>query len=120
MLHLLEKHLVTDQLVLTVGYDTACLSDAKRRQLYSEPISTDHYGRQVERRTRVHQPRSSDFLGKNYCLSDDEALLTSGQSESAGSPHVCGGKSHHRRKQGLRVCVKCATRPVYRLRCCAP
>lgn len=44
---LLEKHVVTDQLVLMIGYDTISLSDANRRRAYTGPIATDHYGRQV-------------------------------------------------------------------------
>ena len=47
VLDLVEKRIVTDQLVLTVGYDIMNLSDAKRRRAYSGPVSTDHYGRQV-------------------------------------------------------------------------
>ena len=41
-LDLLAKHLVTDQLVLTVGYDTASLSDA-----YAGAVTVDRYGRKV-------------------------------------------------------------------------
>ena len=46
-LDLVEKHLVTDQLVLTVGYDTSNLSDPMRRMRYNGPVRTDHYGRPV-------------------------------------------------------------------------
>lgn len=46
-LSLLEKELVTDQLVLTVSYDIENLSDPKRRSLYKGPVTTDHYGRKV-------------------------------------------------------------------------
>ena len=42
-LDLVEKRLVTDQLVLTVGYDIASLSGRN----YSGPITTDHYGRKI-------------------------------------------------------------------------
>ncbi|MDD3154762.1 MAG: hypothetical protein PHS41_07835 [Victivallaceae bacterium] len=41
-LDLLEKNLVTDQLVLTVGYDTTSLSEA-----YAGAVAIDRYGRQV-------------------------------------------------------------------------
>ena len=44
-LDLVEKHLVTDQLILTVGYDTSSLSDPGAG--YSGPVRIDHYGRQV-------------------------------------------------------------------------
>ena len=46
-LDLVEKGLVTDQLVLTVSYDVENLTDPLRRQFYTGPIVTDHYGRQV-------------------------------------------------------------------------
>jgi len=46
-LELVEKGLVTDQLVLTVGYDVANLTDPDIRSNYHGKISIDHYGRQV-------------------------------------------------------------------------
>ena len=46
-LDLVAKRLVTDQIVLTVGYDVANLTDPERRQSYSGPVSVDHYGRQT-------------------------------------------------------------------------
>lgn len=46
-LDLVEKHLITDQIVLTVGYDTVNLSDPARRQNYHDPVRIDHYGRQI-------------------------------------------------------------------------
>ncbi len=46
-LDLVDKKLVTDQLVLTVGYDIENLTDPSRRKSYSGPITTDHYGRQI-------------------------------------------------------------------------
>jgi DNA polymerase V len=42
-----EKGLVTDQMVLTIGYDIENLSDPARSRLYKGPVTTDHYGRQV-------------------------------------------------------------------------
>ena len=47
VLELVDKHLVTDQLVLTVGYDIESLTDPKRRKAYHGEISTDRYGRRV-------------------------------------------------------------------------
>ena len=44
---LLDKGLVTDQIVLTVGYDRQSLTDEKIRSKYKGEIKTDHYGRQV-------------------------------------------------------------------------
>ena len=47
VLDLVEKGLVTDQIVLTVGYDRENLTDPKRRRLYRGEVKTDHYGRKV-------------------------------------------------------------------------
>ncbi|MCF0177364.1 MAG: DNA methylase, partial [Bacteroidales bacterium] len=46
-LDLLEKHLVADQLVLTIGYDIENLTNPAIREAYHGDIATDHYGRQV-------------------------------------------------------------------------
>ena len=46
-LDLLDKGLVTDQMVLTVGYDITCLTDPVIRRRYKGPVVTDWYGRQV-------------------------------------------------------------------------
>ncbi len=46
-LELLDKHLVTDQLVLTVGYDTESLTNPAICANYSGKITTDSYGRKV-------------------------------------------------------------------------
>lgn len=47
VLDLVDKGLVTDQLVLTVGYDILNLSDPEIRDKYKGPVKTDYYGRQV-------------------------------------------------------------------------
>lgn len=46
-LDLVDKGLVTDQLVLTVGYDIANLADAEGRGAYKGEVTTDHYGRKI-------------------------------------------------------------------------
>ena len=46
-LDLVEKGLVTDQIVLTVGYDIENLTDPERNKKYHGPIKVDHYGRCV-------------------------------------------------------------------------
>lgn len=46
-LDLLDKHLVTDQLVLTVGYDTSSMADPYIMESYQGEIKTDRYGRKV-------------------------------------------------------------------------
>ncbi len=47
VLDLVEKKLVTDQMVLTVGYDIDNLTDSKIKSSYKGEITTDHYGRKV-------------------------------------------------------------------------
>lgn len=47
VLDLVDKGLVTDQVVLTIGYDIENLTDPKRRVKYHGPVTTDHYGRQI-------------------------------------------------------------------------
>ena len=46
-LDLVEKGLVTDQLVLTVGYDIENLTDEDTANSYKGEIKTDYYGRRV-------------------------------------------------------------------------
>ena len=46
-LDLVAKKLVTDQLVLTVGYDIESLTNPAIRAKYNGPVTTDYYGRQV-------------------------------------------------------------------------
>ena len=47
VLDLVDKRLVTDQMVLTVGYDIENLSNPEIRRKYSGEITTDYYGRKV-------------------------------------------------------------------------
>ncbi|MGI6497748.1 MAG: DNA methylase [Oscillospiraceae bacterium] len=47
VLDLVDKRLVTDQLVLTVGYDRENLEKPETRRLYHGPVTTDTYGRSV-------------------------------------------------------------------------
>ncbi|WP_312501380.1 Y-family DNA polymerase [Lacrimispora sp.] len=47
VLDLVDKKLVTDQLVLTVGYDIENLTNPKIKKSYHGPITTDHYGRNL-------------------------------------------------------------------------
>lgn len=44
---LTEKQLVTDQVVLTVGYDAENLRDPARAHRYEGPVKNDYYGRPV-------------------------------------------------------------------------
>lgn len=51
-LDLVEKKLVTDQIVLVVGYDIENLTDKNRRIEYKGEIKTDFYGREVPKQAR--------------------------------------------------------------------
>ena len=60
VLDLVDKGLVTDQLVLTIGYDIENLTDPKRRQSYRGEITTDSYGRAIPK-----QAHGSINLGRH-------------------------------------------------------
>ncbi len=47
VLDLVEKRLVTDQMVLTIGYDIENLADPKAREKYKGEVTTDRYGRKI-------------------------------------------------------------------------
>lgn len=44
-LDLVEKHLVTNQIVLTVGYDRESLTNPEISRKYKGEVTTDMYGR---------------------------------------------------------------------------
>jgi len=46
-LDLVSKKLVTDQMILTVGYDIENLTDPERRKQYKGEVTTDVYGRKI-------------------------------------------------------------------------
>lgn len=47
VLDLVDRRLVTDQIVLTVGYDTENLTDPETSRSYKGAVTVDHYGRKV-------------------------------------------------------------------------
>lgn len=47
VLDLVDKGLVTDQMVLTIGYDIENLTDPERARLYKGEVTIDQYGRRV-------------------------------------------------------------------------
>lgn len=65
-LELIEKRLVTDQIVLTIGYDTESLANPAIRARYHGKVKTDFYGRQVpvhaHGTTNFERPTSSGAL----------------------------------------------------------
>lgn len=71
-LDLTDKHLVTDQLVLSVGYDIESLTNKGIREQYDGPVSKDYYGRQVPKHAHgsINLPRatfSSKQITKAVC-----------------------------------------------------
>jgi len=60
-LDLVDKRLVTDQLALTVGYDTGNLKDPARMQAYDGPVEGDYYGRAVPKPAHgsINLPRAT-------------------------------------------------------------
>lgn len=67
-LDLLDKRLLTNQIVLTVGYDTESLADGRMNGLSDIQITTDYYGRLVPKHAHgtrnfsSHTSASSDLL----------------------------------------------------------
>ena len=65
-LDLVDKKLVTDQLVLTIGYDTESLTDRNIREKYQGKVATDRYGRQVpvhaHGTVNMERPTSSETI----------------------------------------------------------
>ena len=47
VLDLVDKGLVTDQIVVTVGYDIENLTNPERSKKYTGPVVKDHYGRKM-------------------------------------------------------------------------
>lgn len=49
VLDIVEKKLVTDQIVLTIGYDVENLNNAELEKDYNGEVTTDRYGRKIPR-----------------------------------------------------------------------
>ena len=60
-LNLVGKGLVTDQLVLTIGYDIENLKDETIKKAYAGDVTTDHYGRRVPKHAHgsINLPRQT-------------------------------------------------------------
>jgi len=65
-LDLVDKGLVTDQIVLTVGYDIENLSDPAKKNAYAGSVVTDYYGRKVPKHAH-----GSIHLGKHTSSTKD-------------------------------------------------
>ena len=63
VLDLVEKHLVTDQLTLTIGYDIENLTNPETASRYKGEVKTDRYGRKVPKHahgtSNLNEPSSS-------------------------------------------------------------
>lgn len=66
VLDLVDKGLVTDQVVLDIGYDIENLTDAARSAAYHGEVTTDRYGRKVPKHAHgtanLKRPTSSSLL----------------------------------------------------------
>lgn len=73
-LDLADKHLVTDQLVLTVSYDTETLSDASISARYQGELKKDYYGRMAPKHSHgtVNLP---SFSSSSYLLTGELCKL---------------------------------------------
>lgn len=69
-LDLVEKKLLTNQLVLTVGYDIENLSDPERKKAYKGEVTTDYYGRSV--------PKHAHGTFNIDCYTSSSKLITDG------------------------------------------
>ncbi len=63
-MQLMEAGQVTDQIVLTVGYDRESLSDPEIRKKYKGKVKADYYGRNVP-----EHAHGSENIGEFTCLS---------------------------------------------------
>lgn len=72
VLDLVDKGLVTNQIVLTVGYDIENLTNAERRKRYNGEVTTDHYGRKIPK--HAHGTKNLDRLTSSATLITNAAL----------------------------------------------
>ena len=68
VLDLVDKKLVTDQMVLTVGYDIENLADKEIRKGYKGEVTVDHYGRIV--------PKHAHGTANLNCQTSSTRLIT--------------------------------------------
>ena len=76
---LVSKGFVTDQLVVTIGYDIENLTDPERRKKYHGDIVKDHYGRQIPKHAH-----GTINLGR-YTSSTKRIMDAAGELCSTGS-----------------------------------
>ena len=66
-LDLVDKGLVTDQLVVTVGYDIENLTDPARKAKYHGAVVKDHYGRQIPKHAHGNLDGHTSSTRKIMC-----------------------------------------------------
>lgn len=71
-LDLVDKELLTNQIVLTVGYDIENLSDPERRKAYKGEITVDGYGREIPK--HAHGTGNLPFSTSSTKLTTDCVL----------------------------------------------
>ena len=105
-LDLVDKGLMTNQLVLTVGYDIENLTDPERRKRYTGPVTTDPYGRKIPKHAHgtanleQYSSSSQDLMEAVSALYDrimDRSLLIRRLSISAN--HLVDEAEAHRHQQ---------------------
>ena len=74
-LELVDKGRVTDQLVLTVGYDIENLTDPVRSKAYKGPIVTDHYGRKIPKHAHGSENLGGFTSSTRHILQAVDALF---------------------------------------------
>ena len=111
-LDLVDKGLVTDQIVLTLGYDRENLTDPKIRAQYHGAVTFDHYGRAVPKHAHgtAHLPRrtsSTDAITATMmALFDriaDPALLV--RRVNIAALHVWPEKLAQREEAPRQMCI---------------
>jgi DNA polymerase V len=80
-LNLVSKRMVTDQMVLTVGYDVECLTRPEIREKYHGEIVTNYYGKPVPKHahgtSNFDKPTSSSRLMMNAAAELFDRLVNS-------------------------------------------
>jgi DNA polymerase V len=74
-LDLVEKNLVTNQIVLTIGYDIENLKNQSICSSYKGEVSVDRYGRKIPKHAhRNNKFRPQNIIYKNYYGSNNETI----------------------------------------------
>ena len=78
-LDMVRKHFVTDQIVLTIGYDISNLTNNKISSFYDGEITMDHYGREVPKHAhgtiRLNHKTSSTKIISNEIIKLFEKIV---------------------------------------------